>query len=109
MKEVAIYCPGKIGQIPGEAMNDKSVSVYAEAERILNRTLAYQAAIAVHELRDRLDLDVEELRLIVAWQSAGCYTVTCTVVSETLKQGPIEVSVVVKSQPVPEVVKRKLG
>jgi hypothetical protein len=29
----------------------------AEAEKILNRTLAYQAAIAVHELKDRLGLD----------------------------------------------------
>ena len=57
--------------------------IVAEAERILNRTLAYQAAIAVHELKDRLNVDVEELRLVVApitEEDVGSYRVTCTIV-----------------------------
>jgi hypothetical protein len=54
-------------------------AVLAKAERILNRTLAYQAAIAVHELKDLLDLDVQELRLTVTpanLDNPGCYRVT---------------------------------
>ncbi len=56
----------------------------AEAENILNRTLAYQAAMAVHELKALLNLDVWELRLVVAPESPslpGCYRVTCTIAS----------------------------
>jgi hypothetical protein len=56
----------------------------AFAEIILNRTLAYQAALAVHELKDRLDLDVEELRLVVApfrEDMPGKNCVTCTIES----------------------------
>lgn len=58
--------------------------VIAKAERILNRTLAYQAAIAVHELKDALGLDVEELRLVVApvsMDTPGTYRVVCTIES----------------------------
>jgi len=56
----------------------------AEAEKILNRTLAYQAAITVHELKERLNLDVAELHLVVAPASLdaqGCYRVICTIES----------------------------
>jgi hypothetical protein len=66
-------------------MTAKELTSVAKAEKILNRTLAYQAAIAVHELKDQLDLDVAELRLVVAPESSdapGCYRVTCTI--ETL-------------------------
>ena len=52
------------------------VRILAKAEKILNRTLAYQAAIAVHELKDALGLDVEELRLVVApisMEAPGAY------------------------------------
>lgn len=65
-------------------MGTDGVSSIVEAEKILNRTLAYQAAIAVHELKDVLDLDVMELRLVVApvdRNAPGCYRVTCTVTS----------------------------
>jgi hypothetical protein len=56
--------------------------VIAKAEKILNRTLAYQAAIAVHELKEVLGLDVEELNLVVApvsMEAPGAYRVTCTI------------------------------
>jgi uncharacterized protein (UPF0210 family) len=56
--------------------------IIAKAEKILNRTLAYQAAIAVHELKDELGLDVEALRLVVApvsMEAPGAYRVTCIV------------------------------
>lgn len=57
-------------------MLDTEIASIAQAEKILNRTLAYQAAIAMHELKDRLDLDVAELRLVVApasLEAAWCY------------------------------------
>ena len=85
-------------------MEDKpvgaSVELIAEAERILNRTLAYQAGIAVHELKDRLDLDIEELRLVVAPVSAdepGTYRVTCTIVGLVTPE-PVVIDVVVTPQ-----------
>jgi hypothetical protein len=61
-----------------------SFELVAQAEKILSSTLAYQAAIAVHELKDRLDIDVAELRLVVMPQvvsEPGCYRVVCTIVS----------------------------
>ncbi len=63
-------------------MTAQKLTLAAKAEQILNRTLAYQAAIAVHDLKDRLDLDVAELRLVVAPESPdvpGCYRVICTI------------------------------
>ena len=47
-------------------MATAGIDSIAAAEKILNRTLAYQAATAVHELKDRLDLDIAEVRLVVA-------------------------------------------
>lgn len=58
------------------------MALISQAETILNRTLAYQAATAVHELKDRLGLDVTELRLVVVPESVampGCYRVICTI------------------------------
>jgi hypothetical protein len=49
----------------GEKHGEKRCRKKAFAEIILNRTLAYQAAVAVHTLKDLLDLDVQELRLVV--------------------------------------------
>jgi hypothetical protein len=75
-------------------------AVLAKAERILNRTLAYQAAIAVHELKDLLNLDVEELRLVVKpadVDNPGCYRVTCNIVSLETPQ-PISTDVVVQPE-----------
>jgi hypothetical protein len=57
-------------------MATPGIDSIAAAEKILNRTLAYQAATAVHELKDRLDLDIAEIRLVVAPLSSdalGCY------------------------------------
>jgi hypothetical protein len=59
-----------------------AIATIAEAEAILNRTLAYQAAIAVHELKARLNVEVTELRLTVAppvLERPGSYRVTCTI------------------------------
>src|SRR5713101_9117988 len=67
-------------------------------EKILNRTLACQAAIAVHELKDQLDLDVAEIRLVVAPLSSdtpGCYRVTCTIANLVLPE-PVSVEVIVR-------------
>jgi len=59
------------------------VEVIARAERFLNRVLAYQAAIAVHQLKDDLGVDVEELTLSVvpiSPDAVGIYRVVCTVI-----------------------------
>ena len=74
--------------------------IIAEAEKILNRTLAYQAAIAVHELKDRLNLDVSELRLVVApisEGSLGTYRVTCTIASLAARR-PVLVDFIVSPE-----------
>jgi len=67
-------------------MTTTELGSIAEAEKLLNRTLVYQAALAVHELKDGLDLDVGELRLVVSPASSdapGCYRVTWTIASPT--------------------------
>ena len=74
------------------------IGTIAEAEKILNRTLAYQAAIAVHELKDRLKLDVGELRLVVApinEENVGSYRVTCTIAGLAIKR-PVLVDLIVR-------------
>jgi hypothetical protein len=74
--------------------------VIANAERILNRTLAYQAAVAVHELKDLLNLDVAELSLVVAPfddDRPGCYRVICTIASLEKAQ-PVRIEVVVQPE-----------
>ena len=77
-----------------------SIDSIAKAEKILNRTLAYQAAIAVHDINDALELDVTELGLVVAPQSPeapGCYRVTCTI--ESLGAGePVTVDVLIRPE-----------
>jgi hypothetical protein len=81
-------------------MADTELASIAEAEKLLNRTLVYQAAVAVHELKDRLNLDVAELRLVVAPESAeapGCYRVTCTIASLT-EPKPVKVDVLVRPE-----------
>ena len=74
--------------------------IIAKAEKILNRTLAYQAAIAVHELKDALDLDVEELRLVVApvsMETPGAYRVTCIIANLTTPD-PVILDLVVEPE-----------
>ena len=74
------------------------IRIIAEAEKILNRTLSYQAAIAVHELKDRLNVEVEELRLVVApitEESVGSYRVTCTIIGLAVHR-PVLVEAIVR-------------
>ena len=74
------------------------VGTIAKAEKILNRTLAYQAAIAVHELKDALGLDVKELCLVVAPLSMGApgvYRVTCTI-ANLATPDPVVLDIVVE-------------
>jgi hypothetical protein len=69
------------------------LSEIAKAERILNRTLAYQAAMAVHELKERLGLDVREIALAVAplrTEEIGAYRVVCTIKSLQPDARPVE-------------------
>lgn len=81
-------------------MPTDDVSVIAEAEKILNRTLAYQAAIAVDELKERLNVDVAELHLTVAPTAVyepGTYRVTCTIASLAVHL-PVLVEVIVRPE-----------
>ena len=79
-------------------MATAGIDSIAAAEKILNRTLAYQAATAVHELKDRLYLDIAEIRLVVAPLSSdapGCYRVTCTIANLVLPE-PVSMEVIVR-------------
>jgi len=79
-------------------MATAGIDSIAAAEKILNRTLAYQAATAVHELKDRLDLDIAEVRLVVAPLSSdapGWYRVTCTIANLVLPE-PVSMEVIVR-------------
>ena len=93
---------------PGTETNDgppargkaDNIAVLAQAERILSRTLAYQAAMVVHELKDLLDVDIQELRLAVTppdLTNPGCYRVTCTIASLESPQ-PVGVDIVVQPE-----------
>jgi hypothetical protein len=62
-------------------MADENVPRYAKAELYLNETLAYQAAIAVHHLRQYYGLEVKQLTLVVAPDDPrhpGTVHVTCS-------------------------------
>lgn len=78
---------------------EPDLELIASAERYLNRVLAYQAAIAVHQLKDDLGLDVEELTLAVAPVSpeeAICaYRVVCTIVRASGPE-PVVLEVVIE-------------
>lgn len=89
-------------------MKDASPETIAVAEKILSRTLAYQAAIAVHELKDLLDLNVSELRLVVLPEIATepGYRVVCTIEGADMPSR-VRVEVVVRpDQAVSPVAKR---
>jgi hypothetical protein len=87
--------------VQGETLMKKpaiDAEVIAKAEGILNRTLAYQAAIAVHELKEVLGLDVEQLRLVVApisMETPGTYRVTCSI-TNLATPTPVVLEVVVE-------------
>lgn len=71
-------------------MAKDNVGMYAQAETYLNETLAYQAASAVHHLREKYGLEIEELLLTVAPDDPhhpGVVHVTCTV--HSIREGAI--------------------
>ena len=73
------------------------ISAYAKAETYLNETLAYQAASAVHYLRDRYGLEIEQLQLTVAPDDPhhpGVVHITCTVHS-VREQAPLRLHIAV--------------
>jgi hypothetical protein len=76
-------------------MQRDEFQLYAKAEALLNATLAYQAAIAVQQLKDLFDLRVKELRLSVAPENPdhpSILHVTCTI-QALEEEAPLEVSV----------------
>jgi hypothetical protein len=64
------------------------VELIAKAEAVLDRTLAYQAAQAVHELKATLGIEIQQINLAVSAMpnDPGSYRVVCTLVSV----GPME-------------------
>ena len=59
------------------------MELIAQAEAILDRTLAYQAAQAVHELKATLGIELQQINLAVSamQNDPGSYRVVCTLVS----------------------------
>jgi hypothetical protein len=68
------------------------VELIAKAEAVLDRTLAYQAAQAVHELKATLGIDIQQINLEVrpVPNDAGNYPVVCTILSVAVPQ-PLEI------------------
>jgi hypothetical protein len=73
------------------------VELIAKAEAVLDRTLAYQAAQAVHELKVTLGIDIQQINLEVRQSpnDAASYRVVCTVVSLSTKE-PLEIELSVR-------------
>lgn len=77
---------------------EQHLELFAEGERLLNRVLGYQAAMAVHQLKDDLGIEVEELTLSVgpiSSEAIGVYRVVCTIVSASGPQ-PIVLETIVE-------------
>ena len=57
------------------------VELIAEAEAILDETLAYDAARAAHQLKRRLGIDIQRINLEIRSVSndSGSYCVVCTI------------------------------
>jgi hypothetical protein len=68
------------------------VELISKAEAVLDRTLAYQAAQAVHELKATLGIDIQQINLAVSAMPdiPGSYRVVCTVLSVGATQ-PVEI------------------
>ena len=73
------------------------VELIARAEAVLDRTLAYQAAQAVHELKATLDIDIQQINLVVSPMpsDAASYRAVCTIVSLAAKE-PSEIELTVR-------------
>ena len=61
------------------------IELIAKAEAVLDRTLAYQAAQAIHELKANLGIDITQVNLAVSPMphDTGTFRVVCTIVSLT--------------------------
>ena len=68
------------------------VELIAKAEAVLDRTLAYQAAQAVHELKATLGIEIQQINLAVSamQNDPGSYRVVCTLVSVGVVK-PVEI------------------
>jgi len=68
------------------------VQLIAKAEAVLDRTLAYQAAQAVHELKATLGIEIQQINLAVSavQNDPGSYRVVCTVLGVGAME-PVEV------------------
>jgi len=70
----------------GSAAAADLLQSYAKAEAILNRTLAYHAAMAVAAIKDALGITIQEMRLVVG-ETRNCgFEVTCSLESVAPQQ-----------------------
>jgi len=74
------------------------VELIAKAEAVLDRTLAYQAAQTVHELKATLGIDIQQINLAIrpVPNDAGTYRVVCTILSVGVPQ-PLELQRTVRA------------
>jgi hypothetical protein len=74
------------------------VELIAKAEAVLDRTLAYQAAQAVHELKANLGIDIQQINLAVGPMpnDTGIYRVVCTILSFGATE-PLEIQLAVRA------------
>jgi hypothetical protein len=77
---------------------ESNVQLIARAEKILDRTLAYHAAQAVHDLRETLGIDIEQIQLSAKPMpnDSTCYRVVCTITT-LAAPGQLEIEMVVKT------------
>ena len=73
------------------------VELISKAEAVLDRTLAYQAAQAIHELKANLGIDIQQINLAVSPMphDTGTFRVVCTIVSLTATE-PLEIELTVR-------------
>jgi hypothetical protein len=92
----AIFLPLQLASHGFMTKDSDPVHSYAKAEAYLNSTLAYQAAIAVHHLREEFGLSVSELRLSVAPEDPlhpRIVLVTCTIANLQAEAREVKVRV----------------
>jgi len=73
------------------------VELISKAEAVLDRTLAYQAAQAIHELKANLGIDIQQINLAVSPMphDTGTFRVVCTIVSLSASE-PLEIELTVR-------------
>jgi hypothetical protein len=57
------------------------IELIAEAEAVLDETLAYEAARAAHQLKRRLGIDIQQINLEIRPNGSGSFCVVCTIAS----------------------------